>query len=134
LILADDADEEIVEIFIEEAVEVLAELHEYLPQWKANNDDEEALAVVRRGFHTLKGSGRLLGAEMIGEFSWKFENMINHIIDKKITVSESFFHVLDEALAVLPQLIEQIKGNREPIDNIAQLMASADALAEGRDV
>ena len=134
LILADDADEEIVEIFIEEAVEVLAELHEHLPQWKANNDDEEALAVIRRGFHTLKGSGRLLGAEMIGEFSWKFENMINRIIDKKITVSESFFNVLDEALAVLPQLIEQIKGNREPIDNIAQLMASADALAEGRDV
>ena len=134
VILADDADAEIVEIFIEEAVEVLAELHEFLPQWKANNDDEEALAVVRRGFHTLKGSGRLLGAEMIGEFSWKFENMINRIIDNKITVSESFFHVLDEALAVLPQLIEQIKGNREPIDNIAQLMASADALAEGHDV
>ena len=134
MILADDADEEIVEIFIEEAVEVLAELHEYLPQWKANNDDNEALAVVRRGFHTLKGSGRLLGAEMIGEFSWKFENMINRIIDNKITVSESFFQVLDEALAVLPQLIEQINGNREPIDNIAQLMASADALAEGRDI
>jgi chemosensory pili system protein ChpA (sensor histidine kinase/response regulator) len=132
-ILADDADEEIVEIFIEEAVEVLGELHEYLPQWKANNDDEEALAVVRRGFHTLKGSGRLLGAEMIGEFSWKFEYMLNRVIDKKITVSESFFHVLDEALAVLPQLIEQLKGNREPIDKIAQLMASADALAEGRD-
>ncbi len=133
-ILADDADEEIVEIFIEEAIEVLGELHEYTPQWKANNDDEEALAVIRRSFHTLKGSGRLLGAEMIGEFSWKFENMLNCFIDKKITVSESLFHVLDEALAVLPQLIEQLKGNREPIDNIAQLMASADALAEGRDV
>ncbi len=133
-ILADDADEEIVEIFIEEALEVLGELHEYLPQWRANNHDEEALAVVRRGFHTLKGSGRLLGAEMIGEFSWKFENMLNRVIDKKITVSESFFQVLDESLTVLPQLIEQLKGNREPIDKIAQLMSSADALAEGRDV
>jgi len=132
-ILADDADEEIVEIFIEEAVEVLGELHEYLPQWRANNDDEEALAIVRRSFHTLKGSGRLLGAEMIGEFSWKFENMLNRVIDKKITISESFFNVLDESLGVLPQLIEQLKGNREPIDKIAQLMASADALAEGRD-
>ena len=133
-ILADDADEEIVEIFIEEAVEVLGELHNYLPQWKANNDDEEALAVVRRSFHTLKGSGRLLGANLIGEFAWKFENMLNRIIDNKINVSEPLLHVLDEALAVLPQLIEQLKGNREPIDNIAQLMASADALAEGRDV
>lgn len=133
-ILADDADEEIVEIFIEEAVEVLGELHTYLPQWKANNDDDEALAVVRRSFHTLKGSGRLLGANLIGEFSWKFENILNRIIDNKISVSDALLHALDEALAVLPQLIEQLKGNREPIENIAQLMLSADAIAEGRDV
>ncbi len=134
LILADDADEEIVEIFIEEAIEVLGELHEFLPQWRADNDNEEALAVVRRSFHTLKGSGRLLGAEMIGEFAWKFENMLNRVIDKKIMVSDAFFDVLDEALTVLPQLIEQLKGNREPVDGLAQLMSAADALAEGRDV
>ncbi len=133
-ILADDADEEIVEIFIEEAVEVLGELHTYLPQWEANENDEEALAVVRRSFHTLKGSGRLLGADLIGEFSWKFENILNRIIDNKIIVSDNLYHVLNEALAVLPQLIEQLKGNREPIDNIAQLMLSADAVSEGREV
>jgi len=133
-ILADDADEEIVEIFIEEAVEVLSELHEYLPQWQADPKNEEALAVVRRGFHTLKGSGRLLGAEMIGEFSWKFENMLNSFIENKIIISDAMNQVLDEALAVLPQLIEQLKGNREPIENIGQLMASAEAVAEGREV
>lgn len=133
-ILADDADEEIVEIFIEEAVEVLGELHTYCPQWKVNPDNEEALAIVRRSFHTLKGSGRLLGADLIGEFSWKFENMLNRIIDKKIEVSDNLFLALDESLAVLPQLIEQLKGNREPIDNIAQLMAFTDAVADGVDV
>lgn len=133
-ILSEDADEEIVEIFIEEAIEVLGELNTYYPQWKANSDDEEALAVVRRSFHTLKGSGRLLGAELIGEFSWKFENMLNRVIDKKITVSDSLFLGLDEALAVLPQLIEQLKGNREPITNMGQLMAYADAVADGKDV
>ena len=131
-ILADDADEEIVEIFIEEAVEVLEELHTYLPQWISNQDDEEALAVVRRSFHTLKGSGRLLGAEMIGEFSWKFENMLNRVIEKKINVSDTLTHALEEAIAVLPELIEQLKGNRDPIRNIGQLMNCADALAEGR--
>lgn len=132
-ILADDADEEIVEIFIEEAVEILAELHEHLPQWRSNVDDEEAPEVIRRCFHTLKGSGRLLGAEAIGEFSWKFENMVNQLISKKIIISEHFFQALEEALAVLPQLIEQLQGNREPIDNLDQLMSLADALAEGRE-
>ncbi|MFV2003666.1 MAG: Hpt domain-containing protein, partial [Gammaproteobacteria bacterium] len=134
IILAEDADEEIVEIYIEEALEVLGELHEYLPQWTDNADNEEALAVVRRCFHTLKGSGRLLGAEMIGEFSWKFENLLNRVIEQKINVSDALYQALNESLAVLPQLIEQLKGNREPIENIAQLMAVADALADGRDV
>ncbi len=132
-ILSDDADEEIVEIFIEEAVEVLGEMHSCFPRWRDNNNDEEALADLRRSFHTLKGSGRLIGAELIGEFSWKFENILNRVIDNKIGISQSLFNAIDESLAVLPQLIEQLTGNREPISHIQSLMATADALAEGKD-
>ncbi len=130
-ILSDDADEEIVEIFIEEAVEVLGEMHTSFPLWKANHDDEESVSGIRRNFHTLKGSGRLIGAELIGEFAWKFENVLNRVIDGKISVSNDLFNIIDEALAVLPQLIEQLKGNREPISNIYDLMDSADTVAEG---
>ncbi len=131
-ILGDDADEEIVEIFIEEAIEVLEALHVNLPSWRSNNDDEESLTVVRRSFHTLKGSGRLIGAMLIGEFSWKFESMLNRVIEKKIVANDALFDVLDEAIAVLPQLIEQLKGNREPIPNIYQLMSAAEAISEGK--
>ena len=131
-ILSDDADDEIVEIFIEEAVEVLGSLHEYVPKWKENVNDEESLTVVRRNFHTLKGSGRLIGAALIGEFSWKIESLLNRLIEEKIEVGDDLFTLMDEVLAVLPQLIEQLRGNREPIPNIYQLMTFADALAEGR--
>jgi chemosensory pili system protein ChpA (sensor histidine kinase/response regulator) len=131
-ILGEDADEEIVEIFIEEAVEVLEALHEHLPKWRSNIDDEESLTVVRRSFHTLKGSGRLIGAMLIGEFAWKFESMLNRVIEKKIQPDETMFELLDEAMAVLPQLIEQLKGNREPIPNIYQLMSAAEAISEGK--
>ena len=131
-ILGEDADEEIVEIFIEEAVEVLEALHECLPKWRLNNDDEESLTVVRRSFHTLKGSGRLIGAMLIGEFAWKFESMLNRVIEKKIPADDTLFSLLDEAMAVLPQLIEQLKGNREPIPHIYLLMSAAEAVSEGR--
>ncbi len=131
-ILADDADEEIVEIFIEEAIEVLEELHENVPKWQDNPGDDETLTTIRRGFHTLKGSGRIIGAQLIGEFSWKIEHLLNKVLEKKIAPSDSINEVLDESLAVIPQLIEQLKGNREPIDNISQLMLSIDAITEGR--
>ena len=132
-ILGDDVDDEILDIFIEEAVEVLGDLNSNLPAWKANTGDDEALAVVRRSFHTLKGSGRLVGAQLIGEFSWKFENMLNRVIDGKIQTDSRFFETLEEALAVLPQLIEQLRGNREPVPNVYHMMAVADALAEGEE-
>jgi chemosensory pili system protein ChpA (sensor histidine kinase/response regulator) len=132
-IISDDADPEIVEIFIEEALEVLDDLHRCLPAWRSNQEDAESLSTVRRSFHTLKGSGRLIGADLIGEFSWKVENMLNRVIENKIQTSDVMFEKMEEALSVLPQLIEQINGNREPVTNVRELMDIFDALSEGRD-
>ena len=41
----------------------------------------EKLRPIRRVFHTLKGSGRLVGAKTLGEFAWKTENMLNRVLD-----------------------------------------------------
>jgi len=130
IILSDDADEEILEIFIEEAMEELASLHEQLPLWQNDHGNEEALGTIRRSFHTLKGSGRLIGAELIGEFAWNFENMLNRVIEKSRPLNQDIFDILNEALGVLPQLIEQLKGNREPIPNIYRLIDRADDLGK----
>ncbi|MGB5583724.1 MAG: Hpt domain-containing protein [Gammaproteobacteria bacterium] len=58
--------------------------------------------------------------------------MLNRVIDNKIEADSHVLKALDEAVAVLPQLIEQLQGNRDPISSVSQLMATAHALAEGR--
>ena len=58
----DDLDDEIIDIFVEEAGEVTQTIGEYFPQWAQNFGDAEALTEFRRAFHTLKGSGRMVGA------------------------------------------------------------------------
>jgi chemosensory pili system protein ChpA (sensor histidine kinase/response regulator) len=130
IILSDDADEEILEIFIEEALEELASLSEQVPVWSKDHGNVDALATIRRSFHTLKGSGRLIGAQLIGEFAWAFESMLNRVIEKTCPLTQEVFDSLEEALAVLPQLIEQLKGNKEPIPNIYQLMDVVDAMGK----
>ena len=70
-------DEEIIEVFLEEAEEVIETLNDSWPVFRAHNDDQEALSTVRRAFHTLKGSGRMVRAMDIGELSWSIENMFN---------------------------------------------------------
>ena len=78
-------DPQFVELFIEEAKEEIASVQKAFPLWDQNPMDLEALASMRRSFHTLKGSGRMVGARAIAEFAWSIENLLNRIIDKTLS-------------------------------------------------
>ena len=104
--LADDVDEEIYEIFIEEAREVLEEICNNYPQWRTDTANSEALDTTRRAFHTLKGSGRMVKAERVSELAWSVENLFNRIIDETVTLNDNILQFLDDTIAVLPELIE----------------------------
>jgi chemosensory pili system protein ChpA (sensor histidine kinase/response regulator) len=66
-------DGELLSIYLDEAGEVLASITAALPQCRAQPDNREALTTVRRGFHTLKGSGRMVGLNDLGEIAWQVE-------------------------------------------------------------
>lgn len=130
-IIGEDADEEILEIFIEEAEEELASINEQLPVWLGNTEDSDALGTMRRSWHTLKGSGRLVGAMRIGEFAWSFENMLNRVIDGTVSVSPEMKDLMQAAAAALSELVAQIREGTATQQPIARLMRHADALGRG---
>ena len=130
-ILGEDTDEEILEIFIEEAEEEIASIQEQLPRWTANQEDSEALSTMRRSYHTLKGSGRLIGAMRIGEFAWAFENMLNRVIDGTVAPQPVMFEILQEAVEALPELVAQIQQGTPVSRPAGWLMQCADALSKG---
>ncbi|MFQ5994764.1 MAG: Hpt domain-containing protein [Acidiferrobacterales bacterium] len=132
--LPDDVDPEMLEIFIEEAREVLEAINSEFPKWRDNSDNEKALAEVRRGFHTLKGSGRMVGASTIGELAWAIENMLNKVRDSKIPPSEALFAAVTDVKEVLPDLIAQLEGAPAPGADIEALRERADAIANGEPV
>ena len=51
---------ELLETYLEEAGEVLATVRQHLDIMRRRPHDHEALVTIRRGFHTLKGSGRMV--------------------------------------------------------------------------
>jgi len=122
--LKQSADNEIIEIFIEEAEEEIEKISRNLPAWCANSQDEEALITTRRSFHTLKGSGRLIGAEIIGEFSWQFESLLNKVIDNTLDVTADLYGILKQSIAALQQLLIQLKSGQTPSIDIQALIAS----------
>src|SRR5690348_4056 len=125
-------DEEIREVFVEEVGEEIANINVNLPAWKSNPEDLDALKNVRRSFHTLKGSGRLVGAVALGEFSWKIENMLNRVLDRTIVPDANVQAVVDAAAVALPKLHAGLRGEpvflNPPLDAV---MRTADKLAAG---
>ncbi|MAL98807.1 MAG: hybrid sensor histidine kinase/response regulator [Alteromonadaceae bacterium] len=124
-------DEEILEIFAEEAQEVLEAISEYLPKLQQSWDDQNALAEIRRGFHTLKGSGRLVGATTIGELAWSVENLLNRIIDQSITMNDDIDQLLPEVVAIIPSLLVDFQQQRPATEDVSLYQSRADALARG---
>lgn len=127
----EEIDPEIVEIFLEESQEEMASLREHFPRWKKNPEQKESLTTVRRSFHTLKGSGRMVGAELIGEYAWSIENMLNRVIDQTIEASDEVFDLVEAAIDALPELIEQLEAGTEPHTDIQLIMARAHAMSKG---
>ncbi len=130
-VVDDPVDSEILEIFGEEAREELTVIESMYPRWRDNLDDQESLTRMRRSFHTLKGSGRLVGAINLGEFSWSIENLLNRVIDGTIDATPEFWGVMDEAVGVLPQLVRESRDFGHPDTDVSALSARAFAVAAG---
>lgn len=129
-IRAEDADEEILAIFIEEAEEILANLRQDYAHWR-DTDDSEARVKVRRAFHTLKGSGRMAGAGLIAEFAWAHENLLNRLLEQSLTDQQAVLELIGSAIELMPELIAQLKGQtQDSIDSrLTDLLARVQLLA-----
>ena len=128
----DELDPELLEIFIEEVGEVLETLDEYTPQWQANVDDGVSRTEVRRAFHTLKGSGRMVKAGVLAELAWAVENMLNRVIDGNVEADASVFAVVDAARAMMPALLDDYAAGRaSSTAAVEQLASQAEMLSRG---
>ncbi len=131
----DEIDFEIKEIFIEEAEEVLAELETHYPGWLLDQADHKALNELRRGFHTLKGSGRMVKANVIGDLAWAVENMLNKILDNSGAVAPETAELLDISLSLIPSLVDDFKrGVQHLSPYCAGIIFAAEALTKGEPV
>ena len=94
---ASDLDRELLEIYLQEASEVLdgvAQNHRVLTD---NPGDREALRTVRRGFHTLKGSGRMVGLTQLGDYAYEVEHVMNRLLEEERPVTGAVLALIDTA-------------------------------------
>jgi len=101
-LLATDAnrlDAELLEIFLIEATEVLDTVLQNRAQLAENPGDREALRSARRQFHTIKGSGRMVGLRELGELAYDVEQIHNRMLEEDRDVTPAMLELLDVAEA-----------------------------------
>ena len=132
-VAAAHADPELLSLFIEEAREEVARITNDFPVWEQNPLELAALLSVRRAMHTLKGSGRMVGARDLSEFAWACENLMNRLLDNTLTRSPAIATTLHEAVDGLPQLVDALEHGTPVRFDAKGLMARAHALAAARE-
>jgi chemosensory pili system protein ChpA (sensor histidine kinase/response regulator) len=90
-------DAELLDIYLAEAQEVLDTVVAQLGVLRGNFGDREALRTVRRQFHTLKGSGRMVGLTELGELAWHVEKIHNRLLEEERAVTPTVLALIAEA-------------------------------------
>lgn len=108
-----DQDQEILTFFVEELEDILLQLDELLQQWQARPEQVALWAELRRRFHTIKGSGRLVGAHASAELAWTVEEIFNQLQMGKIQYSDALQHyVLSVTQLFKKQLLADLSAQQ----------------------
>ena len=126
-------DPQFLELFIEEAKEEIASIQQTLPAVGPESDGSGVAGLPAPQLPHLKGSGRMVGARSIAEFAWSIENLLNRIIDKTLSRTPGMMGLLRNAVAALPQLVEQLESGRQNSVPVEAIMSRAFAYADGRE-
>ncbi|KQT14161.1 Hpt domain-containing protein [Ramlibacter sp. Leaf400] len=130
---ADETDDELREIFLEEAREVVGNGLAAVEALAAQPSDVAELTTLRRAFHTLKGSSRMVGLNEFGEAGWALEQVLNTWLADQKPASEDLRTVSAEALRGFGRWIEDIAAGTDAGWKSGMFRGPADVLrTEGR--
>lgn len=130
-----EIDAELLEIFLQEAHEVLGTIGENMVPARNNPRDREVLTTIRRGFHTLKGSSRMVGLKEFGEAAWGVEQVMNRLLqDDDACASPSLFALIDDARELFSAWVRQLEAGGGTYRDAGALAALAERVLAGEDV
>ncbi|MDP3345922.1 MAG: Hpt domain-containing protein [Hydrogenophaga sp.] len=109
----DNEEDELLDIFLEEAREVVGNGLEALRLLKMQPANLEELTTLRRAFHTLKGSSRMVGLTEFGEAAWAMEQLVNAALAEQRAVHSHMLSLSGDAMVALSRWVEDIASHTD---------------------
>ena len=127
-------DPEMREIFLEEAREVIETAQGALALLVNSPANLEQLTTVRRAFHTLKGSSRMVGLKEFGDAGWICEQVYNSWLAEQKAADPSLLTFSNNTLSYFGDWVEAIAIQQSGAFTAAPVKAAAEALAKGEPI
>ncbi|MBK9161331.1 MAG: Hpt domain-containing protein [Nitrosomonadales bacterium] len=124
-------DQELLEVFLEEAQEVLGIMHDNLEICQLHPDSHEPLVTIRRGFHTLKGSGRMVGLTDLGEVAWCAERAMNKWLQENKPATPGLIHFINQTTQAFSGWVEALNSQGGVQIEAGDLVAMAQQIEDG---
>ncbi len=125
---ASDIDAELLEIFLEEAHDVLATIARLVDASRLDPADIANLTGIRRGFHTLKGSGRMVGLRDLGDAAWGLEQTLNRWLQLDWTPTPALHQLIERAHGEFSAWVRDLESDGSQARDVALLLAHAERL------
>ncbi len=130
----DDDETELRDIFLEEAREVVETGLEAIGELVEDPSDLGQQTTLRRAFHTLKGSSRMVGLNELGEAAWSLEQLLNTWLADQKPASPELLSLSGEAMRGFGRWVEDIAVNTDAHWSAAPFREAADGLRLHRQV
>jgi chemosensory pili system protein ChpA (sensor histidine kinase/response regulator) len=127
-------DEELLDIYLTEAEEVIGQIAQNLQALRVNSTEHEPVVEVRRSYHTLKGSGRTVGLVGQAEVAASVETFLNGILDKKVTLTPAQITKLEEITAAFAGWAAELRANDETSVDQAYWLAQVETLSQAESL
>jgi chemosensory pili system protein ChpA (sensor histidine kinase/response regulator) len=127
----EEVDAELLEIFLFEAEEVLGCINDTIPLSRHEPKNQEHLTTLRRSFHTLKGSGRMVGLMAFGEAAWSIEQVMNLKLAESHGGNADLYVLLEKAAELLSAWVVDLQTQGRSARRPDALVAAADRVRNG---
>lgn len=124
----DAEDEELREVFLEEAREVVAQGLAAIAALQEEPGNLSEQTTLRRAFHTLKGSSRMVGLNEFGEAAWSMEQVLNAWLAEQKPMPAALLGLAGDALRAFGQWADDIATGVAAHWQAQAFRASADAM------
>jgi chemosensory pili system protein ChpA (sensor histidine kinase/response regulator) len=126
-------DPELVEIFIEEAREIMEHLEAAYQQWSGDPADLAEIDGMQRSLHTLKGSARLAGITPVGNLSHALESLLIKLVERELEADDAILRASRQVLDKLANQIDEI-ATLGQVSNAGSVLEQLETLMQAQRV